>query len=94
MGTVATVIAGLMLFQGMLYLRRKWYEVFLIGHIILAVFFIIGTWIHVVDFGYMWYIYAAVAFGDLTDLLELFVYFVLDFKRQPLLYYQVRPCEL
>lgn len=61
-GTAATVIAGLMLFQGMLYLRRKWYEVFLIGHIILAIFFIIGTWIHVVDFGYMWYIYAAIAF--------------------------------
>lgn len=60
-GIVATICGGLIMVQGMLYLRRRWYEVFLILHIILAVFWTIGAWYHVEDLGYIWLVYPAVA---------------------------------
>jgi predicted ferric reductase len=60
-GAIATVAGGLIMFQGLLVLRRKWYEVFLIIHIILAAFFIGGSWIHVDELGYVWFYYAASA---------------------------------
>ncbi|KAG7665916.1 uncharacterized protein J8A68_000539 [[Candida] subhashii] len=60
-GTFATVAGGLILVQAMLYLRRKWYEVFLVIHIILAAFWLAGTWVHVDELGYVWFVYPAVA---------------------------------
>ncbi|ODV78044.1 ferric reductase transmembrane component [Suhomyces tanzawaensis NRRL Y-17324] len=60
-GTIGTVASGFLMVQGMLYLRRKWYEIFLLIHIILAVLFIAGSWIHVAELGYVWFFYAAVA---------------------------------
>ena len=60
-GTVATVAGGIITFQGMLYFRRKWYEIFLITHIIMAALFIGGAWIHVDGLGYAWFYYATVA---------------------------------
>ncbi|KAI5968884.1 hypothetical protein CANMA_002058 [Candida margitis] len=60
-GIAATVCGGLIMIQGMLYLRRRWYEVFLILHILLAVFWTIGAWYHVIDLGYIWLVYPAVA---------------------------------
>lgn len=45
-GTVATVLGGLLLLQGMLFLRRNAYEWFHFFHIVLAVFFLVGAWIH------------------------------------------------
>lgn len=70
-GTAATVLAALMLFQGMLYLRRRFYEVFVLTHIIMGVFYVIGTWEHVVDLGYMWYVYASVAFWVFDRLIRI-----------------------
>ena len=60
-GTLATVAGGIIMVQGMLYLRRKWYEMFLIIHIIMAALFIGGAWIHVDELGYVWFYYATVA---------------------------------
>lgn len=60
-GIIATAAGGLICFQGLLYLRRRWYESFLIIHIILAACFVMGAWVHVDDFGYMWFMYACVA---------------------------------
>ena len=60
-GIVACVCGGLIMVQGMLYLRRKWYELFLIVHILLAVFWTAGAWYHVRDLGYIYLVYPAVA---------------------------------
>ena len=60
-GTLATVAGGVIMVQGMLFLRRKWYEMFLIIHIIMAALFIGGAWIHVDELGYVWFYYATVA---------------------------------
>ncbi|MDN5811099.1 MAG: ferric reductase-like transmembrane domain-containing protein, partial [Tetragenococcus koreensis] len=60
-GTIATVASGIITFQGMLYFRRKWYEMFLIIHIIMAALFIGGAWVHVDELGYVWFYYATVA---------------------------------
>ncbi|KAF3984980.1 hypothetical protein FT663_04778 [Candidozyma haemuli var. vulneris] len=51
-GSMATIAGCLMCFQGLLVLRRKSYEIFLIIHIILAAFWIMGCWVHVEWFGY------------------------------------------
>ncbi|KAL6454293.1 CFL1 Probable ferric reductase transmembrane component [Candida maltosa Xu316] len=60
-GIIATVAAGVMLIQAMLFLRRRWYEIFLLLHIVLAAFYIAGTWIHVIDYGYGPFCYATIA---------------------------------
>lgn len=60
-GIVATVGGGAMMFQGLLRLRRKWYEVFLLVHIAMAGLYIGGSWMHVTTLGYVWYFYAALA---------------------------------
>ena len=60
-GAVATVAGGVSWILSILYLRRNWYEIFLLGHIILAVFFVVGTWYHVIDLGYLEFLYASVA---------------------------------
>ncbi|KAI5964806.1 uncharacterized protein KGF55_001876 [Candida pseudojiufengensis] len=59
-GIVATVCGGIMMFQAMLYLRRRWYEIFLILHIVLAAFWVIGTWYHVVELGFIWVVYPTI----------------------------------
>ncbi|CUM64451.1 uncharacterized protein PRCAT00002055001 [Priceomyces carsonii] len=60
-GTVATVCGGLILLQGMFYFRRKCYEVFLLIHILLALFFIVGGYYHVDIMGFGAMFWAAVA---------------------------------
>ncbi|CAH6719394.1 ferric reductase transmembrane component 3 [[Candida] jaroonii] len=59
-GFIATISAGFIVLQGLLQLRRNWYEIFLIIHIILAALFIGGAWLHVVDLGYVAFYYACV----------------------------------
>lgn len=44
-----------------LHLRRNWYEIFLLTHIVMAVLFIVGGWYHVVELGFVEYFYASVA---------------------------------
>lgn len=60
-GVVATTCGGLICFQGLLVLRRYWYEVFLVVHILLAAFWTIGVWYHVVELGYGQFMYATFA---------------------------------
>ncbi|KAG7194866.1 uncharacterized protein KQ657_003973 [Scheffersomyces spartinae] len=61
-GTVATCGCGVMLFQGMLSLRRLAYEIFLVVHIVLALFFAIGAVKHLDHFeGFSAFAYVAIA---------------------------------
>ncbi|VBB88558.1 Conserved hypothetical protein [Yarrowia lipolytica] len=61
MGTVATICGSLILFQGLHFFRSRWYETFLVIHLILAVAFIVGLWYHCVTLGWMQWVYATIA---------------------------------
>ena len=59
---VAASIAGVaILIQGLLVLRRAYYELFLLLHIILAAVFIFGAWVHVEDLYCVWFYYTSAA---------------------------------
>ena len=63
-GSVATVAVCIMLVGSKLYVRRLSYEIFLVGHIILAVIVLVGCWYHVEfrfhrKYGYEQWLYAA-----------------------------------
>lgn len=76
-GTVSTVAGSLMCFQGLLFLRRRWYEIFLVLHILLAIFFLVGLYYHVVDLGYIQLIYPCFAiwgFDRFVRLVRLFLF--------------------
>ncbi|CAI5759174.1 unnamed protein product [Candida verbasci] len=60
-GTVACISGGFVLFQAMLFFRRKCYEVFLLIHIVLVVLFVVGGWYHLYDMGYQNFMWAAIA---------------------------------
>ena len=60
-GTIATVAGGILLFLGILYIRRRWYEIFMLIHIVMAAIYIAGTWLHVADYGYLCFVYPAIA---------------------------------
>lgn len=60
-GVIAVISAGLMMGQGLLYLRRNLYEIFLLVHIILGALFVAGGWLHTQILGYVNYFYAATA---------------------------------
>ncbi|KAK9474676.1 ferric reductase like transmembrane component-domain-containing protein, partial [Dipodascopsis tothii] len=63
MGVVSTCAAGVIIVQAMYLLRHKWYETFLLLHIILVLTFFIGLYYHLAidDLGYYEYIWATVA---------------------------------
>lgn len=76
-GIVATVFVCAMLVFSTLFLRRWSYEVFLIGHIIMAVFVIVGCWYHVEflfqrKWGYEFWLYASVAVWFSDRLIRVF----------------------
>ncbi|KAM7184920.1 hypothetical protein V8F20_012012 [Naviculisporaceae sp. PSN 640] len=48
-GSVAIIALGLLVIFGSLVFRRRWYEPFLIGHILLSVFILVGCWYHVAE---------------------------------------------
>lgn len=65
-GIVATLAVVIMVVLSTLYFRRLSYEIFLIVHIVLAIFVIVGSWYHVEllftrKWGYQYWIYAACA---------------------------------
>lgn len=60
-GIVAFACGILIMFQGLLVLRRACYELFLVLHIVLAAFFVIGTWYHVYELEYSQFLYAVFA---------------------------------
>ncbi|KAI9722283.1 MAG: hypothetical protein M1812_001755 [Candelaria pacifica] len=74
-GIVATVLTCAMLIFSHLYFRRLTYEAFLVLHIILAVFVIVGCWYHVIlNFGHNFYdnwLYAACAVWFFDRLLRV-----------------------
>ncbi|KAF2841044.1 hypothetical protein M501DRAFT_1030227 [Patellaria atrata CBS 101060] len=75
-GIVGTLACSIMLIASMLYFRRLSYEVFLLIHILLAVFVLVGSWYHV-DFlfenrwGYKYWLYAAFAVWAFDRILRL-----------------------
>lgn len=70
-GTLAVTSGGLICFQGMLFLRRRFYEVFLVLHILLAALFVAGAWRHMDTFRYMEWMYAAVSVWSLDRFVRL-----------------------
>ena len=70
-GCVATVAGSVMLLQSMYPLRKHAYEVFLYFHIVLAVFFLVGTWIHLVWYEFQYYVYASVGLWCFDRLLRV-----------------------
>lgn len=60
-GVVAITCGGLICFQGLLILRRSFYDTFLVLHILLAVFWVVGMWFHLKDMGYQQLVYPAMA---------------------------------
>lgn len=60
-GVISTLSGAIIMIQGLLVLRRKCYEVFLILHIILALLFIGGAWYHTLDLYCLWFYYYAAA---------------------------------
>ncbi|KAH3902495.1 ferric reductase family protein SCDLUD_000072 [Saccharomycodes ludwigii] len=60
-GCVSMVCMGIMFIQGIALLRSLHYETFLIIHILMAVFFVVGAWIHTKNFDYQCFIYTVTA---------------------------------
>lgn len=60
-GLVALTCGCLICFEGLLFIRRRWYETFLVIHILLAMFFVIAAWFHVSVNGYQNVLYACFA---------------------------------
>lgn len=60
-GIIAGVTGGVMLLTGSHWVRKNYYETFLLTHIVMGVFFLIGTWLHADKFHYEEYAYAMAA---------------------------------
>jgi hypothetical protein len=65
-GCVGTVVCCIMVIISTLWFRRKSYEIFLVAHILLAAFLLIGSWYHIEllftrKWGYEMWLYAACA---------------------------------
>lgn len=60
-GSLAIVAGGFLFFQSLGFLRAYSYEIFLYFHIILALLFLVGAWIHVVYYEYGGWAYASAA---------------------------------
>lgn len=70
-GSVAMVCGGIMFFQSMAFLRTACYELFLYIHILMALFFLCGAWIHLENFAYGQWAYAAAAIWCFDRFLRL-----------------------
>ncbi|KAI5964807.1 uncharacterized protein KGF55_001877 [Candida pseudojiufengensis] len=70
-GIVAGVCGGIIMIQAMLFFRRRWYEIFLFLHISLAVFWVVGTWYHVVELGFIWVFYPTIGVWGLDRVIRL-----------------------
>ncbi|RCK55869.1 Ferric/cupric reductase transmembrane component 1 [Candida viswanathii] len=60
-GTVGTIAGSFILFQAMLFFRRRFYEVFFVIHITLATLFVVGGWYHLDPMGYGNFMWASIA---------------------------------
>ncbi|KAG7194424.1 uncharacterized protein KQ657_004637 [Scheffersomyces spartinae] len=70
-GYVGTIAACLMCFQGLIFLRRKAYEYFLLGHIVLGVLYMVGGYLHVEKDGYHYFYMSAFCLWALDRVLRL-----------------------
>lgn len=70
-GVLAVVIAGLMMFQLYNWFRQRTYEFFLVGHIIFAVFFMLGAYKHLFVLGFMEFVYSTLAVWAFDRLIRL-----------------------
>ncbi|RCK63161.1 putative ferric reductase transmembrane component [Candida viswanathii] len=59
-GITSMTAGGIIMVQSMLYLRRRWYEVFLMVHVVLALFWTVGTLFHVKARGYIMFVFPSV----------------------------------
>lgn len=59
-GIIGTYCGILIMIQGLLVLRRRWYEMFLVVHILLAAGYMIGAWVHVEELYFLWFYYCSV----------------------------------
>ncbi|KAG5362270.1 Ferric reductase transmembrane component 3 [Yarrowia sp. C11] len=71
-GIAATVCCVAICIQAFYYFRHWKYEVFLALHIVLALFFLIGVWIHIDMFHWCEYVYAAGAVWIFDRFMRLF----------------------
>lgn len=78
-GIVAIACGGIICFQGLLFLRRAYYEVFLVLHIILAVFFVAGLWKHISVLSYPQLVYPIFAIWGFDRLVRVFRIFIFGF---------------
>lgn len=76
---VGTASGCFIFFQSLLAVRRKWYDLFLIIHIVLAIFFMIGSCNHVYKLGYIWFIYVGILIWIVDRLIRLCRMFVFGF---------------
>lgn len=58
-GIIGTYSGIIIIVQSLLVLRRRWYEAFLIMHIILAGLFMVGAWLHVKELNFLWFAYCS-----------------------------------
>lgn len=70
-GIVATTCGALICFQGLLFLRRAYYETFLVIHIVLAVFFVVGLWHHISVLNYPQLVYPIFAVWGVDRLVRV-----------------------
>ncbi|KAL6454245.1 LOW QUALITY PROTEIN: CFL1 Probable ferric reductase transmembrane component [Candida maltosa Xu316] len=70
-GTVSTVAGAIIMVQATLFLRRKWYEVFLVIHIVMALLFVIGGWVHINYLGYEWWVFTAIGLWGIDRIIRV-----------------------
>ncbi|XBW35230.1 hypothetical protein QEN19_000793 [Hanseniaspora menglaensis] len=75
-GSVALICGLLMAISGNYVVRKTFYDIFVITHIIMAVFFLIGTWYHLVNVDLEYYCFSTIAVWALDRILRLFRMFV------------------
>ncbi|EGW35465.1 uncharacterized protein SPAPADRAFT_48455 [Spathaspora passalidarum NRRL Y-27907] len=80
-GIVATTIGGSMLWQSILYIRRNWYELFVLVHLLMAVFYLVGAWMHVYEFGYQILLYPSFAVWGFERLVRVCRLFYFGFPK-------------
>lgn len=70
-GYVGCIAACLMCFQGLLFLRKRSYEAFLMGHIVLGVLYMVGGYRHVKEDGYHYFYMTAFCLWALDRVLRI-----------------------
>lgn len=80
-GLVALTCGCIICFESLLFIRRRWYEIFLTLHILLAMFFVIAAWFHVSVNGYLNILYACFAIWGTDRLVRIVRLLVFGFPQ-------------